>query len=144
MSTLKLGKDDITFISTPLSKELAIELVAEQMIDAGLVTDGYIQAMLDREEQISTFLGNGIAIPHGTVDKRGSVLGTGVKVLYCPKGVIWDEEQNVAYVIVGIAATSNEHLDILRQLTRAIIAEDTLEKIKRVKSAEELLAILLV
>lgn len=143
MSALKLHTEDITFVTTPLDKELAIEFVAQKMIDAGLVTESYTQAMFDRERQTSTFLGNGIAIPHGTADQRNNVLQTGLKVLYCSHGVTWDDEDNIAYVMVGIAATSNDHIDILRQLTRAVIAEDTLQKIKQVKTEQELLAILI-
>ncbi|PXV96348.1 phosphocarrier protein FPr, partial [Gilliamella apicola] len=54
----------------------------------------------------------------------------------------WDEDNNIAYVVVGIAAKNNEHLDILRQLTRAVIAENTIERIQSVKKPEELLTIL--
>lgn len=142
MSTLQLNTNDITFITTACSKKQAIEAVAKEMIKAGLVKEDYTQAMFDRDAQISTFLGNGIAIPHGTTEKRDSVLSTGLKVLFCPQGVTWDEDNNVAYVVVGIAAKANEHLDVLRQLTRAVIAEDTLERIKAVKTPEDLLAIL--
>jgi len=98
--------------------------------------------MFDRDLQISTFLGNGIAIPHGTTDKRDSVIQTGLKVIYYPDGINWDEDNNIAYVVIGIAAKSNEHLDILRQLTTAVIAEDTLARIQSVKKPEELLTIL--
>jgi mannitol/fructose-specific phosphotransferase system IIA component len=98
--------------------------------------------MFDRDTQISTFLGNGIAIPHGTTDKRDSVIKTGLKIIYYPKGILWDQDDNIAYVVIGIAAKANEHLDILRQLTKAVIAEDTLDRIKTIKTAENLLEIL--
>ncbi|OCG63494.1 hypothetical protein A9G37_00720 [Gilliamella sp. GillExp13] len=98
--------------------------------------------MFDRDKQISTFLGNGIAIPHGTTEKRDSVIQTGFKIIYYPEGINWDEDNNIAYVVIGIAAKTNEHLDILRQLTRAVIAEDTLIRIHAVKTSEDLLAIL--
>ncbi|MFQ1011414.1 PTS sugar transporter subunit IIA [Gilliamella apicola] len=67
---------------------------------------------------------------------------TGLKVIYYPQGIKWDEDNNIAYVVVGIAAKNNEHLDILRQLTRAVIAENTIERIQSVKKPEELLTIL--
>ncbi|PXZ02212.1 PTS sugar transporter subunit IIA [Gilliamella apicola] len=67
---------------------------------------------------------------------------TGLKVIYYPQGIKWNEDNNIAYVIVGIAAKNNEHLDILRQLTRAVIAENTIERIQSVKKPEELLTIL--
>lgn len=142
MSTIQLNSNDITFITGKYTKKQAIETVAKNMIEAGLVKADYQQAMFDRDQQISTFLGNGIAIPHGTTEKRDSVLTTGLKVLFCPEGIVWDEDNNVAYVIIGIAAKANEHLNVLRQLTHAVIAEDTLTRIKQVKTPEDLLAIL--
>ena len=142
MSNLKLTADDISIINGYYSKSEAIQDVAENMIKSGLVKDDYTQAMFDRDAQISTFLGNGIAIPHGTTDKRNSVIETGLKVIYYPQGIKWDEDNNIAYVVVGIAAKNNEHLDILRQLTRAVIAENTIERIQSVKKPEELLTIL--
>lgn len=142
MSSLKLTENDISIITGIHSKLDAIKSVSHEMIKAGLVKNDYTQAMFDRDAQISTFLGNGIAIPHGTTEKRNSVIETGLKVIYYPQGIKWDEDNNIAYVVVGIAAKSNEHLDILRNLTRAVIADDTLERIHTVKTPEDLLAIL--
>lgn len=142
MSDLKLNVNDISIIDGSFSKQDAIRAVSEKMINAGLVKNDYTQAMFDRDAQISTFLGNGIAIPHGTTEKRDSIIETGLKVIYYPQGIKWDEDNNIAYVVVGIAAKSNEHLDILRKLTRAVIADDTLERILAVKTPEQLLAIL--
>lgn len=142
MSSIQLNSHDITIITQKYTKQQAIEAVAKKMIDTDLVQADYQQAMFDREQQISTFLGNGIAIPHGTTDKRDSVLTTGLKVLFCPQGIVWDEDDNIAYVVIGIAAKANEHLNVLRQLTHAVIAEDTLERIQQVKTEDDLLAIL--
>ncbi|MCO6538603.1 MAG: PTS sugar transporter subunit IIA [Gilliamella sp.] len=142
MSTLNLTVHDISIVTGSYSKKEAIKHVSEKMIQAKLVKDDYTQAMFDRDNQISTFLGNGIAIPHGTTEKRDSVIQTGIKIIYYPEGINWDEDNNIAYVVIGIAAKANEHLDILRQLTRAVIAEDTLTRIHAVKTSEDLLAIL--
>ena len=142
MSNIQLKVEDISIINGFYTKQDAIKAVSENMIKAGLVKPDYTQSMFDRDLQISTFLGNGIAIPHGTTDKRDSVIQTGLKVIYYPDGINWDEDNNIAYVVIGIAAKSNEHLDILRQLTRAVIAEDTLARIQSVKKPEELLTIL--
>lgn len=142
MSNIQLKIEDISIINGCYTKQDAIKAVSENMIKAGLVKPDYTQSMFDRDLQISTFLGNGIAIPHGTTDKRDSVIQTGLKVIYYPDGINWDEDNNIAYVVIGIAAKSNEHLDILRQLTRAVIAEDTIKRIQSVKKPEELLTIL--
>lgn len=68
------------------NKEEAIRQVAAALVSAGNVADGYVNGMLAREQQTSTFLGNGIAIPHGTTDTRDQVLKTGVQVFPVPAG----------------------------------------------------------
>ena len=71
------------------NKEEAIRQVAAALVSAGNVAEGYVNGMLAREQQTSTFLGNGIAIPHGTTDTRDQVLKTGVQVYQFPQGVTW-------------------------------------------------------
>ena len=90
-------------------------------------------------DRTSTFLGNGIAIPHGTTDTRDQVLKTGVKVYQFPQGVVWGEGQ-VAYVAIGIAASSDEHLGLLRQLTHVLSDDAVAEQLKSATTAEELRA----
>ncbi|QIQ21851.1 HPr family phosphocarrier protein [Zophobihabitans entericus] len=141
MSSITLNIDDITLLDKPISKREAISQVAQKMIAGGLVKDDYEQAMFDRDAQISTYLGNGIAIPHGTTEKRDSVLNTGLKVLYSKEGITWDDDET-AHIVIGIAAKSNEHLNILRQLTRVVIDESALTKIKAITTSQQLLALL--
>ncbi|EEJ6633363.1 fused PTS fructose transporter subunit IIA/HPr protein, partial [Salmonella enterica subsp. enterica] len=93
-------------------------------------------------QQTSTFLGNGIAIPHGTTDTRDQVLKTGVQVFQFPQGVTWGEGQ-VAYVAIGIAASSDEHLGLLRQLTHVLSDDSVAEQLKSATTAEELRALLM-
>lgn len=95
-----------------------------------------------REQQTSTFLGNGIAIPHGTTDTRDQVLKTGVQVFQFPEGVTWGDGQ-VAYVAIGIAASSDEHLGLLRQLTHVLSDDSVAEQLKSATTAEELRALLM-
>lgn len=77
---------------------------AAALVQAGNVAEGYVNGMLAREQQTSTFLGNGIAIPHGTTDTRDQVLKTGVQVFQFRKASPGDGQ--VAYVAIGIAASS--------------------------------------
>jgi len=116
---MQLNPTDIHFDHRVKTKEEALQRVAEVLIEGGHTKAAYLEGMRERERQISTYLGNGIAIPHGTPQSRDAVLKTGVKVLACPQGVDWEEEQT-AYLIIGIAAQDNEHLNILRQLTHAL------------------------
>ena len=123
-------------------KEEAIRQVAAALVQAGNVAEGYVNGMLAREQQTSTFLGNGIAIPHGTTDTRDQVLKTGVQVFQFPEGVTWGDGQ-VAYVAIGIAASSDEHLGLLRQLTHVLSDDSVAEQLKSATTAEELRALLM-
>lgn len=104
---MQLTCADIHFDRAIKTKDEALQRVVGKLTEAGHTTPAYLSGMRDREGQISTYLGNGIAIPHGTPQSRDAVLKTGVKVLACPQGVDWGEEQT-AYLIVGIAAQDNE------------------------------------
>ena len=124
------------------NKEEAIRQIASALVAAGNVAGGYVEGMLAREQQTSTFLGNGIAIPHGTTDTRDQVLKTGVQVYQFPQGVTWGEGQT-AYVAIGIAASSDEHLGLLRQLTHVLSDDEVAEQLKNATTAEELRALLM-
>ncbi|ELN0880310.1 fused PTS fructose transporter subunit IIA/HPr protein [Salmonella enterica] len=124
------------------NKEEAIRQIAAALAQAGNVAGGYVDGMLAREQQTSTFLGNGIAIHHGTTDTRDQVLKTGVQVFQFPQGVTWGEGQ-VAYVAIGIAASSDEHLGLLRQLTHVLSDDSVAEQLKSAITAEELRALLM-
>jgi len=123
------------------NKEEAIRQVAAALTAAGNVAEGYVNGMLAREQQTSTFLGNGIAIPHGTTDTRDLVQKTGVQVFQFPQGVAWGEDQ-IAYVAIGIAAKSDEHLALLRQLTH-VLSDDSVAEQLKTASAEDLRALLM-
>lgn len=123
------------------NKEEAIRQVAAALTAAGNVAEGYVNGMLTREQQTSTFLGNGIAIPHGTTDTRDLVQKTGVQVFQFPQGVAWGEDQ-IAYVAIGIAAKSDEHLALLRQLTH-VLSDDSVAEQLKTASAEDLRALLM-
>ena len=138
---LKLSKSDITLGQTAEDKFKAIQNIASDLTAKGLVDSGYVEGMLNRENQNSTFLGNGIAIPHGTTDTRGLVKETGVAVHHFPEGIDWADGNRV-YVAIGIAAKSDEHLGILKQLTKVLAADGVEEKLKQAKSEDEIIALL--
>jgi len=138
---LKLTIQDITLAQTAVDKTVAIRSIASDLADKRLVESGYVDGMLKRETQSATFLGNGIAIPHGTTDTRHLVRSTGITVHHFPKGVNWGDD-NVAYVAIGIAAKSDEHLGILKQLTKVLSADGVEEKLKQATSKEEIIALL--
>ncbi|WJV55469.1 fused PTS fructose transporter subunit IIA/HPr protein [Prodigiosinella aquatilis] len=133
----QLSQHDIHIGATASSKQEAINLVAAALTEAGCVSAGYVEGMFQREKQTSTYLGNGIAIPHGTTDTRDLVLNTGVQVYQFPQGIPWGDDQT-AYVVLGIAARSDEHLELLRQLTHVLSDDRVAERLASTTSAEEL------
>lgn len=138
---LALNAQDIHMQQHAASKQDAIKAIAGLLTQKGLVEAGYQDGMLAREAQTSTYLGSGIAIPHGTTDTRDQVKQTGVQVFHFPDGVDWGDG-NLTYVAIGIAAKSDEHLSILRQLTRVLSQEGVEEALQKVERAEEVVAIL--
>ncbi|UXN02667.1 phosphoenolpyruvate--protein phosphotransferase [Bartonella sp. HY406] len=118
---IQLGSDVI-------DKNSAIEAVGKLLIDAGAVDEGYVNSMLGRENVANTWLGSGVAIPHGMVEDKDLVKEDAVAVLQVPKGVDWGNGE-VAYLIFGIAAKGEGHLNTLRQLTKLLRKPIVLEKL---------------
>jgi len=138
----QLSQQDIHLGAAASDKQDAIRQVAAALTQAGRVSEGYVDGMLARELQTSTYLGNGIAIPHGTTDTRDLVLDTGVQVFQFPQGITWGEGQT-AYVVIGIAARSDEHLGLLRQLTHVLSDDSVADRLAKTDSAEELRSLLM-
>ncbi|MFP1739818.1 fused PTS fructose transporter subunit IIA/HPr protein [Lonsdalea quercina] len=138
----QLSQQDIHIGATAGDKQEAIKQVAAALTEAGCVSEGYVEGMLQRELQTSTYLGNGIAIPHGTTDTRDLVRKTGVQVFQFPKGIAWGDNQT-AYVVLGIAARSDEHLALLRQLTHVLSDDSVAERLATTTSTEELRSLLM-
>jgi len=137
----QLSQQDIHMGAVASDKHDAIQQVAAALAVAGCVSPAYVDGMLQRELQTSTYLGNGIAIPHGTTDTRDLVLKTGVQVFQFPQGIAWGEE--TAYVVLGIAARSDEHLALLRQLTHVLSDENVAVRMANTASGEELRSLLM-
>lgn len=122
--------------ATATSRDDAIELVGSMLVTDGRVTAAYIDEMREREQIISTYLGNGIALPHGTNEARTAVLKTGLAVAQFPAGVAWGED--CAFLVVGLAATSEEHVGVLSRLA-TIIEDDALaQRLARTTDAMEI------
>ena len=108
------------------SKEDAIRKAGELLVKVGCVKPEYIESMLDREKTMSTYVGNGVSIPHGEFEGLSLVNRTGISVLQVPEGVEW-EDGELAYLVVGIAATGDEHLQVLQNLATVIEDLETAE-----------------
>jgi phosphoenolpyruvate-protein phosphotransferase len=110
------------------SKEEAIRRVAALLAAGGHVDPGYAESMLGREKVANTYLGEGIAIPHGLLKDRDLIWRTGIAVVQVPGGLEWNPGEEVR-LVVGIAAASDEHLQILANLTRILADEDEVESL---------------
>ncbi|WP_460416870.1 phosphoenolpyruvate--protein phosphotransferase [Pseudomonas sp. microsymbiont 2] len=138
---LELAVEQIAMGQRAADKGQALALLADRLVADGLVAEGYLAGLQAREAQGSTFLGQGIAIPHGTPQTRDQVFATGVRLLQFPDGVDWGDGQ-IVYLAIGIAARSDEHLRLLQLLTRALGETDLAEALRRAASAEALLKLL--
>ncbi|MDF3937087.1 phosphoenolpyruvate--protein phosphotransferase [Pseudomonas citronellolis] len=135
---LELTAQQIRMQQRAADKPAALELLCAALEADGLVGPGYLAGLRAREAQGSTYLGQGIAIPHGTPQTRALVRRTGVRLMHFPEGVDWGDGQ-VVYLAVGIAAQSDEHLNLLQLLTRALGEGDTGAVLREARDAEQLL-----
>ncbi|AGZ24899.1 PTS sugar transporter subunit IIA [Staphylococcus warneri] len=133
----ELFSNENIFINVSVgSQNEAIEKAGQALVDSGAVTENYIQAMKDREDVVSTFMGNGLAIPHGTEEAKGNVIQSGLSLLQIPEGVDWNGEE--VKVVVGIAGKDGEHLDLLSKIAITFSEEENVERIINAKSADEI------
>lgn len=102
----------------------AIDRVSGMLLDLGAVEEGYGASMLAREEVISTYLGNGIALPHCTYEDKGLIKRTSLVLAQYPAGIPWGDEDDVAYLVFGLAAVGEEHLAVMSHLAEVLDDED--------------------
>ncbi len=114
-----LSLEMIRIQTTVESKEDAIRKAGELLVASGCVHPDYIKGMLAREQTMSTYVGNGVSIPHGQFNDLQLVNRSGISVLQVPSGVEWDDGEK-AYLIVGISATGHEHIVILQNLAEVV------------------------
>ena len=142
-SPFKLTKESIFLGMTETNQTDIIKFVGEQLVKQGNVSEEYIQGMLDREKQVSTYLGESIAVPHGIIDAKKYVKNTGIVFCQFPAGVQWGEdEDSIAKLIIGIAAKGDEHIHVITAITNALDDEEAIETLKSTTNPEDVLRIL--
>lgn len=123
---MELQKEMILLDQSYQTVEEVIRKSGQLLVDAGCVEEDYVDAMIERNQMVSTYMGNFIAIPHGTDEAKKYVKKSGISIIQLPAGVDFatadDEEEKLAMVIFGIAGVNNEHLDILQKI--AIFCSD--------------------
>ncbi len=133
-----LEKNRIKLQATAVNKQDAIRQAGALLVESGCVTAPYVDGMLARETTMSTYLGNGVSIPHGQYENREHIKQTGISVLQVPAGVSWDDddEDELAYLIIGIAANSDEHMTVLSNLAEAIEDPDMADQLAQTTDAD--------
>jgi phosphoenolpyruvate-protein phosphotransferase len=136
---IQLTPQNIQLRAHARNKEEAIREAGRVLIQAGNIEPGYVESMLGREQQANTYLGNGIAIPHGMQKDRELICRTGVSVVQVPDGVEWNPGQTVR-LVVGIAARSDEHLGILAALTDVLDDQAVADRLAQTDDPADIIA----
>mgnify|MGYP001073908304 CR=1 FL=1 len=123
-----LSADRVALKVRATDKLEAIRLAGELLVTSGCVLPPYVDGMLARERSMSTSLGNGVAIPHGIYENRDHILKTGLSVLQLAEPIEWDGEEKV-FLVVGIAASSDEHVGVLANLAEVVEDEAKLAEL---------------
>ena len=108
-----------------VSKEEAIRYVGNLLVERGHVGQSYVDAMVEREEKVSTFLGNGVAMPHGTFESKEAIVRSGIVVAQYPDGVDWGV--GTAHIVIGLGAVGDDHVAILSHMAEILQDEDQAE-----------------
>ncbi|MGR5168862.1 PTS mannitol transporter subunit IICBA [Vibrio astriarenae] len=142
-NTLSLTNDSIFLGLTATKKEDAIKFAGEQLVKLGNVSPEYVDGMFAREELVSTYLGESIAVPHGTIEAKQYVQKTGIVFCQYPEGIQWGEdEDDIAKMVIGIAAQGDEHNMVLMAITNSLDDEEAVECLQNTTNPEDVLRIL--
>lgn len=141
MNNLILNEENIILNAAPEGKYTAIERTGRLLADNGYVDPDYIEGMIKREDEVTTYIGNGIAIPHGTSQYIQYIKKSGIVVVQYPEGVDFGEG-NLAYILIGIAGKNDEHLEILSAIALVCQDESNVNKLRHAADKAEIISIL--
>lgn len=123
-----------------VDKTDAIRKCGQALVEVGAVEPGYVQSMLDRERSVSTYVGEGVAIPHGTLAGRDAVNRDALSFLSFPNGVDWDGPS--VRLCIGIAARGEGHLTVLAELAEILLDLDRARALREARDVDEVLLLL--
>lgn len=132
-----LKKENILLGLKSVEKEEAIKMAGRLLVDGGYTGEEYIQAMLEREEVVSTYIGNGVAIPHGVGSSKDKIKSSGIVVLQFPGGIDFNEG-NKAHLVIGIAGKDNDHLKILSNIATSLEDEKVVGELVNTKEVDDI------
>lgn len=123
------------------TKEAAITAAGDILVAAGHVSVDYVAAMLTREQVATTYIGNGVAIPHGTREALALVKSPGISILQTPEGVDFGDG-NIARLVIGLAANGKNQMDILTSIAVVCSDDASLGKLITTENEEQIIALL--
>lgn len=132
-----LPKENIIIGTKLNNKEEAIRYTGKILVDNGYVDASYVDKMVEREHVATTYIGNHVAIPHGTEDAKEAVKETGLSVVITKEGV--DFDGNTVNILIGIAGKGNEHLDILSKIAIVCSEEANIKTLIEASSEQEII-----
>lgn len=135
-----LTREQVRIHPGTATRDEALQEATDILVAAGAVTPAYVEAMRQREETVSTYMGNGLAIPHGTNEAKDAILASALSVVRYDGGVDWSGEP--AVFVIGIAGVGDEHLDILSRIAILFSEEDDVARLQAAQSADELYELL--
>lgn len=124
------------------TKDDAINRVGRLLVENGYVEEGYLEGMMKREQDVTTYIGNGIAIPHGMNEYVKYIKHSGIVIAQYPQGVDFGQG-NTAYLVIGIAGKDDDHMSILSKIAITCQYEENVEKLIKSKDKQEIIKIIL-
>ncbi|NIY81805.1 PTS mannitol transporter subunit IICBA [Vibrio hepatarius] len=139
----QIQRENIHLNLSMTTKEEAIRFAGNKLVEMGYVEPEYVDAMFEREKLVSTYLGESIAVPHGTVEAKDKVKKTGIVICQYPQGIQFtDDKDDVAKLVIGIAAKNDEHIQVITTITNALDDPEAIDTLTTTKDVEEVLNIL--
>ncbi|EPW1045971.1 PTS mannitol transporter subunit IICBA [Vibrio parahaemolyticus] len=142
-SVFQIQRENIHLGLKAANKEEAIRFAGNKLVELGYAEPEYVDAMFEREALVPTYLGESIAVPHGTVEAKDRVKKTGIVICQYPSGIQFTEDDDdVAKLVIGIAAKNDEHIQVITTITNALDEPEAIEKLTNTNDVEEILNIL--
>ncbi|EII2401524.1 PTS mannitol transporter subunit IICBA [Vibrio parahaemolyticus] len=142
-SVFQIQRENIHLGLKAANKEEAIRFAGNKLVELGYAEPEYVDAMFEREALVPTYLGESIAVPHGTVEAKDRVKKTGIVICQYPSGIQFTEDDDdVAKLVIGIAAKNDEHIQVITTITNALDEPESIEKLTSTNDVEEILNIL--
>ncbi len=135
-----LPLESIVLAGTATSADAAIDEAGALLVAADAVDPAYVEAMHEREKSVSTYMGNGLAIPHGTNEAKTAIRRTGISFVRYPEPIDWNGKP--AEFVVGIAGLGNDHMALLTKIAHVFLDKDEVARLRAATSADDIRAVL--